>query len=261
VARLERAWSRFLPGSELRRAELAAAGRWTPISPTLALALDRALLLAAGTGGLFDPTVGASLDAIGYDRPFHLVATDDRAAVRPVAAPGPTAIELDPDGPALRLRPGTQLDLGGVGKGLAADLLVAGARSRGATSACIGIGGDVRVGGATPVGGWPVPLADPAGGPARCVTLRDGALVTSTTSVRAWQRGGRRVHHLVDPRSGAPAATGIRAVIARADEAWWAEGVAKAALVAGRVEGRLVLSHCGVAGWFVDADGAWTVAA
>ncbi len=213
LARLESAWSRFDPASELRRVEAAAGGRWVPISVVLGAAIDRALRLAHHTEGIFDPTVGGCLAALGYDRTFRLVPADGPDPVAPVPAAGHAAIELDPAGPALRLRRGTRLDLGGVGKGLAADLVVAGALERGAASACVGVGGDVRVGGVAPPGGWPVPLADPAGGAPRTVILHAGALVTSTTAIRHWRRGGRDLHHLVDPATGRPATTGIRAVV------------------------------------------------
>lgn len=258
LARLELAWSRFDPASELRRVELSAAGRWVPISTTLATAIGRALRLAEATAGVFDPTVGSCLAAIGYDRTFCAVTVEEPWAVDPVAAAGVDSVELDLDGPALRLRPGTRLDLGGVGKGLAADVIVDGALHRGAASACAGVGGDIRVGGVTPAAGWPVPLADPAGGPLRTVTLDGGALVTSTTTSRRWRRAGRLLHHLVDPATGRPATTGIRAVIASADTAWWAEGIAKAALISGHDHGARLMERTAVSGWIVGDDSLWT---
>jgi FAD:protein FMN transferase len=258
LARLERCWSRFDASSELRTVERAAAGRWAAISPTLALAVDRSLRLARATAGAFDPAVGSCMAAIGYDRTFSAVERDAPHAVRPQPSPGAAGVELDPGGPALRLRPGTCLDLGGLGKGLAADLVVEGALDRGARSCCAGVGGDVRVGGVAPPGGWVIPLADPAGSADRAVAIDAGALVTSTTAIRTWRRAGRCLHHIVDPSTGVPASTGVRAVIASAADAWWAEGVAKAALVVGRDRGAQLMSRCGVDGWIVADDGSWT---
>jgi thiamine biosynthesis lipoprotein len=263
IARLERSWSRFDPTSELRRAEADATTRTVAISRPLATAIARALELADVTDGLFDPTVGSCLRAIGYDRTFALVPKDAPTPVRAVPAAGADSITLDRAGPTLRLRPGTELDLGGLGKGLAADMVVAGALDRGATSACVGIGGDIRVGGVVPDGGWRVPVDDPAGGPARVVTLAAErspfeAVVTSSTGVRRWRRAGTELHHLVVPTTGAPAATSVRAVVAVAGDAWFAEGVAKAALVAGPVRGAALMRRAGVGGWIVHEAGRWT---
>ena len=115
----------------------------------------------------------------------------------------------------------------------------------------------MRVGGAVPAGGWPVPVADPAGGPRRTIELRAGAVATSTTAVRRWRRAGQDVHHLVEPSTGRPARTGVLGVIAAAEQAWWAEGIAKAALIAGAEAGATLMRRHGVAGWIVDDGGTW----
>ncbi len=150
------------------------------------------------------------------------------------------------------------LDLGGVGKGLAADVVATGLVERGAIGACVGLGGDIRVAGAPGEGdAWEIPVEDPLD-EARMLgsrRLRDEAIVTSTTRFRRWSRGGKRLHHIIDPFTGAPAERGVTSVVAQADEAWWAEGVAKAALVAGTERGLELLERLGVAAIVVDADG------
>ena len=65
------------------------------------------------------------------------------------------------------------------------------------------------------------------------------------------------MHHLIDPATGAPARRGVTAVIAQADEAWWAEGVAKAALVSGTDDGLELLERLGVAAVVVGDDGTY----
>ena len=147
------------------------------------------------------------------------------------------------------------LDLGGVGKGLAADIVANGLVERGAAGACVGLGGDVRVAGVSPVGGtWPIRVEDPFDESRTLCTrdLCDAAIVTSTTRFRRWSRGGRSMHHLIDPFTGAPAARGVTAVVVQADEAWWAEGVAKAALVAGVERGLELLERLGLAAVVAD---------
>ena len=85
-----------------------------------------------------------------------------------------------------------------------------------------------------------------------------GAVATSTTAVRRWRRAGQDLHHLVEPSTGRPARTGVLGVIATAGHAWWAEGIAKAALVAGLDAGPRLMRRHGVAGWVVGDGGEWT---
>ena len=157
----------------------------------------------------------------------------------------------------MRLPPGTRLDLGGIGKGLAADLIARGLVDRGTRSALVGLGGDLRARGEPPEGGWTIPVEDPlaAAGVAFEQRLRSGAIVTSTTRMRTWRRNGRRYHHLIDPSTGDSARSGVAAVVARATDAWWAEGIAKAIVVAGAEEGAELARANHVHAWlFLDDD-------
>lgn len=252
---LELTWSRFRPASELNELN-AADGRWFPMSPLLAVAVDRAIELHRLTEGIFDPTVHDRLVELGYDRTFREVpASLDQAVAAGRPTPGLQAVERSGD--HIRLPAGVRLDLGGVGKGLAADLLATGLLARGATAACVSLGGDVRAAGVTPGTGWAIPVVDPTR-PGRTwgtVALRDAAIVTSTTRIRTWERGGRRLHHLIDPRTGDPSAMGVTAAVVTGPEAWLAEGVAKAAIVAGPVAGAALLERTGCGGWIVTDDG------
>jgi FAD:protein FMN transferase len=252
LERLEQCWSRFRPTSELV-ALRDAAGRWIDISPTLEIALRKAQVLHRSTGGWFDPTVDVS--ALGYDRTFPSVDLHCGDAPRYQPALGADRLELG-EGCA-RLALGATLDLGGLGKGLAADLIATGLLERGARSACISMGGDIRAVGNTPIDGpWQIPVENPNhhGVTLGTVGLAEAAIVTSTTAYRRWRRDGQELHHLVDPRTGRPSANGVRAVVVIADEACWAEGMAKAALVAGVHEGRRLLERHGLGGWLVGDD-------
>ncbi len=134
----------------------------------------------------------------------------------------------------MRLPPGVHLDPGGIGKGLAADLVVGELLDRGAAGACVGIGGDVRVAGAPDDRpGWSISIADPIDARRELtrIDLDDGAVATSSTQRRTWWRGGMRLHHVVDPRTGLPADAAHRRHRRRA-EAWWAEVRATEALLA-----------------------------
>ncbi len=151
---------------------------------------------------------------------------------------------------------GTRVDLGGVGKGLAADLVARGLVDRGARTALVGMGGDLRARGEPPPdGAWDIPVLDPFDDTrvAFRFPLVEGAIVTSTTRIRSWTRGGRDRHHLLDPATGDSARTGIAAVVVAADDAWWAEGIAKSVVVAGPTNGARLAASTGVQAWmFLD---------
>ena len=257
LVRLEDCWSRFRPGSELARLN-AGAGRWTDVSLPMLLALTCAADLHDATDGRFDPTILDALEQSGYDRTFEEVAPDAGRVPDARRAPGFATVEIDADHSRVRLPPGVRIDLGGVGKGLAADLVARGLVDRGARSVIVGLGGDLRArGGAPPGGSWDVPVLDPldAARIAFRFPLLDGAIVTSTTRIRHWTRGGREYHHLLDPATGECARTGIAAVVVHARDAWWAEGIAKSIVVAGIDAGESLTRAAAVRSWVFLDDG------
>ncbi|MEU2742549.1 FAD:protein FMN transferase, partial [Streptomyces sp. NPDC007095] len=102
---------------------------------------------------------------------------------------------------------GTTLDLGATAKALAADRAARRAAAAVGCGVLVNLGGDLSVAGEPPAAGWRVAIADdhaaPDVGPGRpVVSIRDGGLATSGTTVRTWRRGGRTLHHIVDPATG-----------------------------------------------------------
>jgi FAD:protein FMN transferase len=257
VARLEACWSRFLPTSELSALNRSAGARPFACSSALWAAVSRAAQGWARTHGLFDPTVLPALVGLGYDRTFAQVPRigPDVPAVRPV--PGFDVVGLDHEARLVTLPAGVALDLGGIGKGLAADVLVAGLVERGVTSAEVSLGGDLRVIGPGPDAddAWMIDVQH-AGDDSVLFRfpLADEALVQSTRLLRRWTRGDRELHHLVDPRTGWPVENGIDAVVATAPEAWFAEVVAKAVFVAGETAGLALAAASEVDVWLVRSD-------
>ena len=210
------------------------------------------------TGGAFDPTILPALESIGYDRDFAWVDRDGPACVAwKHQTPGCAGIELDPVISSVRLPEGVAIDLGGIGKGLAADLVACALVEAGAEGVMVNLGGDARVAGVPPrAEGWIVDCENPlAAGSAGTVRLAAGAVCTSTRLRRSWTRGERAVHHLIDPSTGTPSWSGLASVTVLAAEAWWAEVLAKAAFVAGPETGADLLRSQGVTGLFVRDDG------
>jgi thiamine biosynthesis lipoprotein len=222
---LEARWSRFRSGSEITALN-RCAGVPVPVTAETLLLVDCALAAARATEGRYDPTVGAALVAHGYDRSFEELAEAARAITPvPVIDAAWPMIEVDRTAGTVRLPEGTTFDPGGIGKGLAADLVVADLRDR-AAGVLVNLGGDLRVAGDPPTAdGWVVRVEDPFD-PARelaRLALVEGAVATSSRCRRRWQTASGEVHHVIDPRTGTSAATGVAAVVAVASEGWWAE--------------------------------------
>jgi thiamine biosynthesis lipoprotein len=226
VADLESRWSRFIPGSEVSRLNRAHGQAMAVSAETLRL-LRVAIDGWRRTDGLYDPTVLGDLVRAGYDRSLELLPRS--RPDQPTSTWRRGADEIHVGDGQVRLPAGVGFDPGGVGKGLAADIVAAELVAAGADRVLVDIGGDLRVEGRAPLGGWTIALPD--GGTIR---LDDGGVATSGASRRRWLVGGETRHHLVDPRTGRSADIPIdRTVTVVAAEAWQAEVLATAAIVAG----------------------------
>ena len=160
LADLEARWSRFRPDSEISTLN-RAAGRPVAVSPETLTLLALAVLGWQATSGRFDPTVLDALEAAGYDRSLEQLPADrggmDGSRPTPGPTPGLAGIRLDTNAGTVTLPAGIRLDLGGIAKGYAADLLCADLRAGGATGVCVNVGGDLRVSGTAPGGGpWAI---------------------------------------------------------------------------------------------------------
>ncbi|MET9835431.1 FAD:protein FMN transferase [Streptomyces sp. NPDC006385] len=252
---LESRWSRFRAGSELCLLN-ASPGRWVQLSPPTAALVRQAVRAWEVTGGLFDPTVLPALESAGYTHSFEALPHEGPTGPASVPAPGCAGIEIQGD--RVRLPAGVRLDLGGIGKGYAADLVAEELVAAGAAGVCVNLGGDVRTSGAAPgADAWVVAVEDEArpGTDLAWLALTDGAVATSTRLRRRWRRQERVLHHLIDPGSGAPATSDVASVSVVAGETHWAEVLAKAALIAGLPAGVALLETHGVAGLLVTEDG------
>jgi thiamine biosynthesis lipoprotein ApbE len=270
VDALDRACSRFRDDSDLTRLN-EAGGLPVVVSPLLAEAIRVALRAARLTDGDVDPTVGGALEAIGYDVDFSAIEPD-RAdfALKHRAAPGWTNVVITDLPAVVTLPPGTVLDLGATAKALGADRAARAAHAATATGVLVSLGGDIATAGRPPEGGWPVRVTDDHAAhleaPGQSITVHSGGLATSTTTLRRWQRGGLRVHHIVDPRTGAPADSPYRTISVAAASCVDANTASTAAIVRGR-SGADWLESTGLPSRLVTHDGVvvhlnrWPVAA
>jgi thiamine biosynthesis lipoprotein len=212
VAEIDRACSRFREDSELTAVN-AAAGQAVRVSPLMLDAVQAALRAAELTDGDVDPTVGAALIALGYDRDFDLIrdgASPPARRVRVRRVPGWRTVHVSQTAGTVRVARGVKLDLGATAKALAADRAAALASEAAGCGVLVSLGGDVAMCGQAPAGGWRLRVTDDhradLTAPGQFITLRAGGLATSSTTARHWSTESGPAHHLVDPATGRPAA-------------------------------------------------------
>jgi thiamine biosynthesis lipoprotein len=242
VAEVDAACSRFRPDSDLSRVN-AGAGGPVEVSRLLVEALSAALTMAELTAGRCDPTLGTALIAAGYDRPFADIVERGPGPRRPPSPGGGWRdVRIDHRRSTVRVPPGVALDLGATAKGWAVDGALQ--RIRGAlgtahraTGLCVAAGGDLAVCGPAPGPGWPVLVGErldvEGGDGSEPLLLAGGALATTGALVRRWGRGAEQAHHLIDPRTGAPAESPWRLVTVHAPTCLVAEAAATAAWLIG----------------------------
>lgn len=249
---LEQRWSRFLPDSEISQLNRSDGGP-VVVSPETFAVVTAAVEAWRWSGGRFDPTIGRTMELAGYDRPFDTVGLGRSGRHEP--APTPADIVLDPYPESIRVPPGVRLDLGGIGKGAAADLVAAELLMEGAAGCCVNVGGDLRVAGQAPrPEGWRIEVAAGSASGVVTVGVRQGAVCTSTRTRRVWVGADGPEHHLRDPTTGQPLDTGLRTVTVISARAIQAEVLTKTAFAAGRGDAAAVIGRAGATGLLVDDD-------
>lgn len=214
VERLEAQLSRFRPDSAVSRLNRCRAAR----DPLLAQVLGMALRMRDATAGAFDPTMGAELAALGYNRTFSTITVPsiEQHVV------GRTWVRAEIDGTLVRLAGPGAIDLGGIGKGFAVDVVICELIAQGARSVIVDGGGDIGVAG----GPWRIGV-----GGGLDIELHDGAVATSSKRVRRWTTAcGQDVHHIIDPRTGLPSASCLDEAVVVAPDAATADALATAVL-------------------------------
>jgi thiamine biosynthesis lipoprotein len=243
---LEATLSVYRPESDLSRLREARAGDPVSVSPLTREAVGLALRYAADTGGAFDPTVGPLMDRWGF-----------RAGGPPAHRPEPDRIEaamrrvgfghvLVTSNAIVLARPGMDLDLGGIAKGLAVDRVHDALRPLDLSGFMVNLGGNIRVSGtAAPGRDWSIGVRDPFDGDRLLGVLRlpDGmAAATSGHYERFVEIEGVRYAHIMDPRTGLPV-RGMAGVTVVSRSATEADALSTALFVAGVEAGLSLLER------------------
>lgn len=206
IARLDGIMTDYRPTSELMQLCKKAGGEPVPLSEDLFYVLSRAQEVSRRSEGAFDVTVGPVVRLWRKARKTgEMPDAQDLARARELV--GYQNIKLDEKARTVQLtKAGMQLDLGGIGKGFAADTALAVLKKQGVSRALVVGGGDVAVSGPPPESeGWTIgiaPLEDPDSKPARYLLLHDAAVSTSGDAAQFVEIDGKRYSHIVDPKTG-----------------------------------------------------------
>ena len=252
---IESLWSRFLPNSDITRLNWAE-GQTLEVDPRTVRLIEEMREGARRTGGDFDPTLLPDVVRAGY---AASLVDPSRVTALPASARAPGDIfGVAIDGTSVTLPHGTTVDPGGIGKGLAADLVTEFALSRGAWGIMAEIAGDIRVAGEAPDGiAWRLGVENPFSGDEHVDVIRlpDGGVVTSSQRKRRFGDGDHK-HHLIDPRIRDSASTDVQTVTVIAATASKAETLTKPGFVRPVADYLAWLPSVGAAGMAVVADGS-----
>jgi thiamine biosynthesis lipoprotein len=260
LADLESKWSRFIGTSEISLINNADGKEMYVSADTVAL-VQYLVDAQSRSHGLFDPSLLPALIGLGYG-----VSRIDSSMKSDIAPNAQWAIPLDETrvdaaSGAVRLPSGATLDPGGLGKGLAADMVATELITLGATGACVSVGGDMRIDGDSELnGGWSVAVESPFDGSTDLTTLvlNSGGIATSSTRGKRWVGPLGEMHHVLNPATSTPLAESAGQLVQStvlASEAVWAEVFATALLVGGLEHGMPLIDQLGMAAMAVTVDG------
>lgn len=259
IDELEQRWSRFLPSSDISRLN-NARGATVQVSPETIELIQYLISAQSITHGAFDPTMLPALHDLGYQSSFTQPDHMSTFASLPDWSLPLSSIRLDKRNSSINLPEGLTLDPGGLGKGLAADMVSQLLVSMGADGVCVSLGGDMRCIGQSPSGElWTLPIESPNGEIKQSASFAHGAIATSSVRAKTWSNLSGRQHHIIDPETLQPLCTsGIHAVqsTAIANEAVWAEVFSTAVLVRGAEIAFPLCEAHGIAAQITYSDGS-----
>ncbi|MGN7358354.1 FAD:protein FMN transferase [Paenibacillus sp. SAF-054] len=252
--------SRTLEGSEISKVNQEAGKAAVPVSQDTFDVVKKALDYAVDTGGLYDPSVGplVSLWNIGNEG-AHVPAKSELAEV--MNRIGYKDVILNAEKRTIQLaRKGMALDLGGIGKGYAADRVADYLKSEQVDSAIINLGGSSIIALGSKPGGqeWNIGLQDPdqtRGTSLGNVQLINKTIDSSGVYERFFMENGVKYHHILDPRTGYPSQSGLKSVTIISDSATDADALSTAVFIMGLDAGlKYIEKQPGVEAFFITSD-------
>ncbi|GIX03095.1 MAG: hypothetical protein KatS3mg113_0101 [Planctomycetaceae bacterium] len=235
--------SHWLPDSELSQFNRFAHTEWFAVSRELAAVVHRSIEISRGTEGAFDVTVAPLVAAWQFGPDAAPTPPDEQTlqAIREYVGWERLEVRLDP--PALRKRdPRLRVDLSGIAKGYAVDAVAELLMAHGASACLVEIGGEVRACGERAVGPWNIGIESPVFYQRRLqrvIRLHQEALATSGDYRNFHHTDGKRVAHIIDPRTGRPVSHSLASASVLAPDCMTADALATAFMVMGTEAARL----------------------
>ena len=257
IRRLEELLSTWIPTSELSRVNAAAGVLPVHVSLETLTVVQRAVQAAEMTDGGFNIAIGPAVDAWRVTEGQRIPTEAELDALRPLV--DLQAVHVDVQEQTIFLeKTGMRIDVGGIGKGYAADQAVDALRRAGAVAGVVALSGDIKTFGRLPGGKmFPVGIQHPRqdGAVLAWIDLQDEAISTAGDYERFFERDGVRYHHILDPRTLQPARS-CQSVTVIAREGVWADGLDTGIFVMGPERGMELVEHLpDVEAIIVDQDG------
>jgi thiamine biosynthesis lipoprotein len=254
VEEFESLWSRFIPTSDISQLN-SANGQPTLVDPRTLTLIHHMIAAHQATDGAYNPT----------RLPLQIAAGDSQSLINEKSTEIPagsivfsdlSGIQIFHDG-KVSLPRGMTLDAGGIGKGLAADLILHGALEQGAEAACINLGGDMAINTGDSIG-WDVEILSPFDHEVVLDTIRISVGGVATSSLFARQRTSAGItSHLFNNSSAHDTQHTVGATVI-ANSAAWSEAWTKYAILSNPPLAIDTLTQAGIAGMLVSADGHTT---
>ena len=257
IRRLEELLSTWIPKSELSRVNASAGVMPVHVSPETLTVVQRAMQVAELTDGAFNIAIGPAVDAWNVIDGRRIPTEAELDTLRPLV--NLQAVHADVREQTIFLdQAGMRIDVGGIGKGYAADRAVEALWEAGAVAGVVALSGDIKTFGRLPDGKrFPVGIQHPRddGSVLAWIDLQDEAISTAGDYERFFERDGVRYHHILDPRTLQPARS-CQSVTVIAREGVWADGLDTGIFVMGAELGmRLVEALPDVEAIIVDHEG------
>jgi len=257
IHRLEELLSTWIPASELSRVNASAGVMPVSVSSETLAVVQNALQVAEMTNGGFNIAIGPAVDAWNVIGSQRIPTESELDELRPLV--NLQAVHADVRAKTIFLeKTRMRIDVGGIGKGYAADQAAEALRKAGAVAGVVALSGDIKTFGRLPDGKqFPIGIQHPRqdGSVLVWIDLQDEAISTAGDYERFFERDGVRYHHILDPRTLQPA-RGCQSVTVIAREGVWADGLDTGIFVMGAELGmRLVETLPDVEAIIVDADG------
>ena len=257
IRRLEELLSTWIPSSELSRVNDSAGVMPISVSPETLAVVQRAMRVAEITDGGFNIAIGPAVDAWNVIEGRQIPTEYELESLRPLV--DLQAVQANPRNRTIFLeKAGMRIDVGGIGKGYAADQAVVALQRAGAVAGVVALSGDIKTFGRLPDGTmFPVGIQHPRkdGAVLAWIDLHDEAISTAGDYERFFERDGIRYHHSLEPRTLQPARR-CQSVTVIAREGIWADGLDTGIFVMGADRGmQLVEALPDVEAIIVDHEG------